>query len=123
LTRRGSWRERFIEVLSNTCNVRAACQAAGVNRATAYRLRERNEGFAKRWDEALQEGVDVLEAVAWRRANESSDLLLIFLLKAHRPEKYRETQNVHHSGEVGLYDARADLLRRLETSEGDGDGA
>ena len=32
----------------------------------------------------------MLEKEAWRRALKQSDTLLIFLLKAHRPQKYRE---------------------------------
>jgi hypothetical protein len=43
------------------------------------------------WDEALEDACDILEAEAWKRARDKSDLLLIFLLKAHRPAKYRET--------------------------------
>lgn len=35
-------------------------------------------------------GADVLEGEASRRAMSGSDLLLIFLLKGLRPEKYRE---------------------------------
>jgi hypothetical protein len=95
------WRPKFIEVLSNSANVRAACRAAGVDRATAYRHRERNAAFAQEWAQALQEAGEVLEAVAWQRAKEKSDLLLIFLLKALNPEKYRETIVQQHQGPDG----------------------
>jgi len=95
------WRPKFLEVLSNSANVRAACQAAGVNRRTAYRHRERNPGFAAEWEEALQEAAEVLEAVAWQRAKEKSDLLLIFLLKSLKPDQYRETQVHQHTGPRG----------------------
>jgi hypothetical protein len=61
-----------------------------------------------RWDEALEDAADRLEAEAFRRAvrgvdrpvvyrgervgtvHEFSDALLMFLLKAARPEKYRD---------------------------------
>jgi len=95
------WKPKFIEVLSNSANVRAACRAAGVNRATAYRHKERNAGFREEWAQALQEAGEVLEAVAWQRAKEKSDLLLIFLLKALMPEKYRETSVLQHTGAGG----------------------
>ena len=58
-------------------------------------------GYA--WDETAWSGAEPsrgpttlwLEATARRRAIEGSDALLIFLLKAHRPERYRETVDVH----------------------------
>lgn len=34
--------------------------------------------------------------------HEYSDVLMIFLLKAHRPDKYRDRQEVRHAGSVGL---------------------
>ena len=46
-------------------------------------------------------------APAALRSVKESDLLLIFLLKAHRPEKYRERH------EVTLVEARAGLARLL----------
>ena len=42
----------------------------------------------------------MLEAVARKRAIIGSDVLLIFLLKGHRPEKYRERYQVEHAGKV-----------------------
>ncbi len=48
--------------------------------------------------EALDQSVEDLEAEARRRAREGSDVLLIFLLKANRPEKYRERHEVRHTG-------------------------
>lgn len=81
-----------------------------------YELRERDEAFAKAWDEALAEALDVAEGEIYRRAvrgtvrkvfykdqeidrvREYSDTLLIFLAKAHRPEKYRETTNTNITG-------------------------
>ncbi len=40
---------------------------------------------------AREDALDVLEAEARRRALAGSDGLLMFLLRAHRPERYRET--------------------------------
>lgn len=107
-----AWRERFIAALRNSGNVRASCQAAGVERSTAYRAYQSSPEFAVQWDEALEEAIDTLEAAAWTRARdgvvrrepimyqgqkidekvivEYSDTLMTLLLKAHRPEKYRE---------------------------------
>lgn len=116
------WRPRFISALRNSGNVRASCQAAGVERSTAYRAYKQSKEFAAQWDEALEEAIDTLEAAAWQRARdgvtrrepvmykgaqvgekvvtEYSDTLMTLLLKAHRPEKYRERVDMKHSGKV-----------------------
>jgi hypothetical protein len=95
------WRPAFIAALRNSGNIRAACQAAGIARETVYRNREASAEFRAAWDSALEDAIDVLEATARQRAQASSDTLLIFLLKAHRPEKYRETTRQEISGPGG----------------------
>lgn len=96
-----AWRPVFIQTLRQTGNVRLACHQAGVSRKEAYRQRERVPVFAAEWDDALEDAIDVLEAEARKRGMAVSDTLLIFLLKAHRPEKYRETIRQEHSGPDG----------------------
>ena len=85
--------------------------------AYLHHWRYKHEDFAAQWDEAMQVAVDALEAEARRRAVEGvdepvyykgqlidtikkySDNLLITLLKAHRPEKFRE--RFEHTGADG----------------------
>lgn len=106
----------FLDALRNTCNVRAACNAASVGRSTVYERRESDDTFKGAWDEAEQDGVDLLKAEARRRAllgvdepvyyqgkrvgfiRRYSDALLMFLLKAHEPEVYRERYEVTGAG-------------------------
>ena len=96
----------FLAALTETVNVTLACRRAGIPRRTVYDWREQDEAFARKWDAALDEGIDLLEAELQRRAFEGverpvyykgeqcgtwrhySDALAMFLLKAHRPEKY-----------------------------------
>lgn len=86
---RHNWKPKFIEALRNSGNVRAACQAAGIARANAYKARSNDTKFCAEWDEAIADAVDTLEAVAWQRARTGlSDQVLMMLLKAHRPELY-----------------------------------
>ncbi len=81
--------ERFLERMRNSGNVRASCSAAGVPRRTVYNWRARWKTFADEWDEAKEDAVDALDLEAWKRATEGqSDKLLMFLLKAHKPEVY-----------------------------------
>jgi hypothetical protein len=45
-----------------------------------------------------QASTEGLERIAVRRASKGSDVLLIFLLKAGRPEVYRDHHRVEHTG-------------------------
>lgn len=110
------WRLLFIESLAITCNVALSARAAGVSKQAAYKAREKEKVFAKEWDAALLEGNEMLEAAARQRAMvgtlkavyhegfivgydvQYSDRLMEVLLKAHMPEKYRET--VEHRGNI-----------------------
>ena len=83
-------RQAFLTALAAGQSVTAAAEAAGIDRKTAYRWRDAQPDFAASWEDALEDGTDHLEDEALRRAFAGSDLLLIFLLKARRPKKYRE---------------------------------
>lgn len=110
--REPKWWDPFLKALSKSGNVLVACRSANVIRRTAYKHRDRFPSFRKRWEDALEDSTDILEAEARRRAasgvdkpiyykgervdtiKEYSDTLLIFLLKAHRPEKFRDNFDV-----------------------------
>lgn len=113
--------------------VTAACEAAGVSRATVYEARQKDETFALAWHDVEEATTEQMEAEARRRGvqgverpvyqgkelvgyvTDYSDTLLMFMLKARRPEKYRERYDVHHSGRVEH--ASADELRRMTDAE------
>ena len=71
-----------------------ACRVSHIDRATAYRHREDNDAFATKWDEALSASVDRCEEKAFDMAWKGDSQLLQFILKAHRPDRYRETSRV-----------------------------
>lgn len=87
-----TWVPAFLAAFANTGNVRASAQAAGIARDTVYGLRETDPGFRHAYEIAQQEAVDLLAAEARRRALSSSDTLLIYLLKVHGGEEYRNDQ-------------------------------
>jgi hypothetical protein len=93
--RRPDWEERFLEVIRASGNVRLAASACGVDRTTPYAAAKRDPAFAAAWAAAEQDAIDVLEAEARRRALAGSDSLLQFLLRALRPEKYRDRVDLH----------------------------
>ena len=60
----------------------------------------------------------VLEAEAYRRAMAGSDRLMAFLLKARRPQVYRERVDVRHGGEADAGEAEArERVRRMSREE------
>ncbi len=103
-------RDKFLDELRRSGSITQAAKRAAIGRRTAYIWRDDDPDFAEAWEDAKQEYCDDLEAEADRRAREGvpshlyfdkdgnivgevrrySDTLLIFRLKALRPEKYRD---------------------------------
>ena len=73
---------------------------AEIGRTAAYKWRDDDEAFAAEWEDAIEEGTDALEDEAIRRAKDKSDTLLIFMLKARRPEKFKDRAETTHKGKV-----------------------
>jgi hypothetical protein len=134
---------RFIEALCLSANVSASAQAAGVRRRSAYRWREEDPEFAEAWTEAIETATDALELEVRRRAVEGvqeyvigrdgpvkdehgqplmqrrySDGLLMFFLKAHRPERYRERSTVDLNVQGDLAAAIEEGRRRVREGRG-----
>lgn len=121
------WQAAFITALGTNGNVTDSARAAGVDRPHAYAVRDKDPVFAAQWKDALYRASDVLEAEARRRAVEGfeepvyqggvrvgairrySDNLLITLLKAAKPEKYRE----RHSVEVDVSKLSDEQLKQI----------
>ncbi len=91
---RRDWKPVFLKCLRINGCVSHAADAAGITRATAYAHRKRDEEFARAWDEAEDHSTEALEKEGIRRALETSDLLLMFFLKARRPHVYRENAQI-----------------------------
>lgn len=119
--RKPDWRKPFLEALAAGQTIKAAAADAGINRRTAYERRDTDAEFAAAWDDAYEDGSDLLEAEAWRRAVDGwvergiydedgeqigevrkySDTMLALLIKARRPAIYRERHQVEHTGPGG----------------------
>lgn len=101
-------RALFCKHLAETCNVTKSAGMIGASRQQMHYLRRRDKDFAKDWASAIEEATDTLEAAARGRAIDGherpiyqggklvgtetvySDRMTEILLKAHRPEKFRE---------------------------------
>lgn len=133
-----NWTQKFLEALSATCNVRASCQLAQVDKHTVYKLRHqdtpRGRAFAEAWLQALDDAADRVEQELHRRAVVGyeepvfyqgeqcgtvirySDMLLHKLAIRLRPEVWSEKYRLEHSGPKGgpiQVDARAEVALLL----------
>jgi len=121
-------REVFLDHLRKTANISESARVAVVARRTIYEWRDADPVFAAAWDDAIDEATDALEAEARRRAIEGdeeyvvsmgqlvrdpktgeylttrkrSDGLMTLLLKAHRPERFRERYDVQQTGNITM---------------------
>jgi len=122
-------RAAFLAAFAETGSVTHAAAAADMTRVTHYRWSEESEEYRQLFEFAKEEALENLEREARFRATEGlrlykfdrdgnalkhpitgepyfeekrSDVLLIFLLKAADPEKYRERTETQLRGEVNL---------------------
>lgn len=114
-----NWKEAFLSEYRKTGNLSHSARKARVTRAWVYELRDSDQSFNDAIVEAKHIANAVLEQEALRRATagtirpvfykgikiaairEFSDTLLIVLLKANMPDKYRENARIEHTGAGG----------------------
>lgn len=89
-----AWMPKFLLAFRESANVRESCDAAGISRTQAYKWRSKSARFRNAWDDAAEDAFDLLEKVAWTRAQDSSDMLLWRLLAAARREKFGDKVEV-----------------------------
>lgn len=105
-------RAEFLGVLASGSTVMGACDLLCISPSLVYAERERDPEFRAAWDVAIEASTQRMEQEAFRRAvrgtermvvsagrvlgteMQHSDTLLIFMLKARRPEVYRDTINI-----------------------------
>jgi hypothetical protein len=98
---RRDWREDFLTALAEQGTVSKACDLVNIARTTAYRERQANEDFALAWADIESSVTEKLESKAVELALNGDTKMLEFLLKARRPETYRESKfQLEHSGKV-----------------------
>ena len=131
-TLRVSRKPAFLLAYLSTASVTKAAKAAKIDRILHYRWLREDPEYAVDFAAAQNEAAQILEDEAVRRAHqgtrkpiyyqgekcgvvlEYSDSLLMFLLKAFRPDKYRERSSLEVAGPDGgpiqLEDKRFALL-------------
>lgn len=115
MARRERWKDLFIESFRECGIISQALMYAGVDRKTLRTGLERDKDFLEEFHDAKADAIDSLETEAVRRAKDGSDQLLMFLLKSHRPEVYRENHKIEVSGhfEVDHKNALMDKLAAM----------
>jgi hypothetical protein len=88
------WHGAFLRSLARTPSVTIAARAAGVSTRACYKARDADPAFAEAWADAVNKSVDVLEDAVYQRALKEDSQLAMFVLKAFRPERYRETSKL-----------------------------
>lgn len=107
----------FLEAFRENGSVKHSAEIAGISRITHYDWLKKDEKYATDFINAREDAADALEKEARRRAKDGvlepvfyqgekvatvrkySDVLLIFLLKGNRPEKFKE--RYEHTGKGG----------------------
>lgn len=106
-------RNEFLRIYAQVGSISKVCQIMGIGRRTVQMYAQKHPEYRERMNEAKEECTERMEAEAIRRGTDGyeepvfykgvqvstirkfSDILLIFMLKALRPEVYRENTNVH----------------------------
>lgn len=116
----------FLEVLQQTGNVTKATAKAGLDRSLVYRRRNLRPAFREKWQNAMDQALDYLEAYLWdkamgKNANNTADgqivdeKIAIFLLKAHRPEIFGDGKKRRDTGDKTKGQSpRSRLLKKLD---------
>ena len=122
---------KFFELIAGGATISDACRAVGYTRTVVYTYKSSDAKFSEAWDEANETAIERMEREADRRAVEGydkpvfhlgvecgvqrqfSDTLLIFRLKAKRPEVYRERAEVA----VTVTDEIASRIKAARTRE------
>lgn len=111
---------RFLRILAKTCNVAAACRAAGLDRRLAYRWRARDPGLARRWKKAAALAADLLRDELMERALQGRERIVYCYRptaahRAVRQEIFGSPPPKAGPGDSGP--AECELARRLREAE------
>lgn len=140
---RAKQKEKFLDTFARFGIVLMAAKAAGVSRQTPYDWYDADPVFRAGWISAKESATDLMEAEAFRRGiqgverpvfgsrpgegtvevgaiREYSDRLLEMMLKANRPDKYRERHEITGKDGGPIRHALEDLPTESIIAEAEG---
>ena len=106
-------KDRFIERYLQTANISSSCEYADISRSGYYYWIKTDDEFRDRARDAEEKMLDMLESVAYKRAIDSSDTLLIFMLKSRRRNIYGDKLDVSADHTVKIEDHRQSIMDKL----------
>lgn len=115
--RQDKFKTLIIEQLKKTPIVQIACEKVGIGRATYYRWKKEDEEFAKLADEALSDGIrlmnDMAESKLLSSVKEGNLTGTIFWLKnRHEAYKTRVEISSGQKEEVVITDEQEEIIKR-----------
>ena len=111
------WQEPFLKEFAETLNMGAACDKAKTSRWTVRRRRESDEEFDGLYLEAEQTAVDALEGKLYEIGIGGDVKAIVTLLKAHRPNQYRERREVLSGQSPDAGPVRKEVTFEFDTPE------
>lgn len=91
----------FLAAFSRCGSISRAAKRAKVDRSSHYLWKREDPEYVKAFDDAMiQAGDAVVDALAEEGIERRNVTALIFLAKGLQPEKFRERQDVNHTGSV-----------------------
>jgi hypothetical protein len=106
-------RKAFLDALELGSSEAIAAQIAGAKLRNFRKWRSEDPDFAEDWADAVEAGTDYLEDEAVKRAVKKSDPLMMFMLKARRPEKYDRGSKLEVSGGISVEGSKQKLLNKI----------
>lgn len=115
-----SRKKRFLIAFSQTGVIQHAVRQVGISREVVTKWRKTDPKFAEDFQSAYEDSTERMEAEVVRRAvdgwqrpvyqkgflcgyvTEFSDTLLMFKLRARKPQVYRDNATVEHAGKIGV---------------------
>ena len=114
--KKAQWLESYKK---SNANVSRASYAVGLSRKTIYDCLDFDKKFANDKKEIDEFVIDVVESRAFKMT-ENNPAMNIFYLCNRRPERWRNVQNVEHTGKVGVVSYSVNFLIDPQLSSGNG---
>lgn len=114
-------RQAFLEAYESGHSVSASCEIAGISRVTVYRTVRTDPQFAAAFRAATELNTDACEDRLLQMATEAKvpgNVVALFgILKARRPERWRDQVSLQHAATVDFAATFAEAMRRVSGGE------
>lgn len=92
--------KRYLAAYAECGSLKEAAQITGIGKSAHYEWLAKYPEYRVAYETATQRAIDSLEEEAKRRAMVGSDNLMMFMLKAKRPNEFRDMSTVRVDGKT-----------------------